>query len=245
MYKENYLRASEIADRLQEDPAKQERLKQREGIMSRISAKGEEAMYSGGLDIAKSLARIRQKAKESSPKIEGGSVTGMALPDTGELPEGVTRPIARGQGTKPVKKADGDEFLLMSLIDQTEAGGDYTTLFDYSQRDGRRFAGVDVTKMSIGELKNFANDEYGKWSKEKLGYKATPMGRYQIVGTTLAQTAKELGLDDDTIFTPEVQDRMFLHLATKNKNNLRGTWEGLKHVSNSQLNAAIKELERL
>lgn len=114
MYKENYLRASEIADRLQEDPAKQERLQQRAGIMSRISAKGEEAMYSGGLDIAKSLARIRQKAKESSPKIEGGSVTGMAVPDTGELPEGTIRPRGRAE----IPKGEVQDRVYKGLIER-------------------------------------------------------------------------------------------------------------------------------
>jgi len=123
MYKENYLRASEIADRLQEDPAKQERLQQRAGIMSRISAKGEEAMYSEGFDIAKSLARIRQKVKESSPKIEGGSVTGMAVPDTGELPEGVTRPIARPD--TPIAADASDRELLAKTLHAEAVGEGY------------------------------------------------------------------------------------------------------------------------
>jgi len=138
---------------------------------------------------------------------------------------------------------------LIGLIDKTEGGGDYDTLFGFSNRDGKKFAGTKISGMTIGELKEFANGEYGQWSREELGYKATPMGRYQFVGTTMASVAKEMGLPDDTVFSPEVQDAMFEHHVKKTLAGgdtmdekislLRGQWEGFKHVSRPALEAAV------
>lgn len=142
---------------------------------------------------------------------------------------------------------------LVSLIDETEGGGDYNTLFSFSNRAGGDFEGVNVSEMTIGDLMSFSNGEYGAWSKKKLGYKATPMGRYQIVGTTLAQTAKEMGISDNVVFTDEVQDAMFHHLVVKSLKGkdspeakraaLRGTWEGFHTASDAELDAAIADFE--
>lgn len=131
------------------------------------------------------------------------------------------------------------------LIDKVEGGGDYDTLFSFSNRDGGAFAGVKVSEMTIGELKDFANGEYGAWSREKLGYKATPMGRYQFVGSTLGSVAKEMGLPDDTVFDRQTQDAMFDYWVKKTMSRgesvdekvdlLRGQWEGFKHVPRSTL----------
>jgi hypothetical protein len=93
MYKQAYLRASEEADRLAEDPKKAARVAQREGIMSRISATVEDEL-SKPLSVDY-ISRMRKRVKEEGPKVEGGSVTGMATPDTGELPEGTIRPRGR------------------------------------------------------------------------------------------------------------------------------------------------------
>jgi hypothetical protein len=142
---------------------------------------------------------------------------------------------------------------LVSLIDRTEGGGDYNTLFSFSNRPGGAFAGVNVSEMTLGELNEFSTGSYAKWSKEQLGYTATPMGKYQIVGTTLRQTAKEMGLPENIVFTEEVQDAMFHHIATKTlrgkespaakRKAMRATWEGFKHVSDQELDSAIAEFE--
>ena len=119
MYKQAYLRASEEADRLAEDPKKAARVAQREGIMSRISATVEDEL-SKPLSVDY-ISRMRRRVKEEGPKVEGGSVTGMATPDTGELPEGITRPIAR-PGT-PIA-ADASERELLAKTLHAEAAGE-------------------------------------------------------------------------------------------------------------------------
>lgn len=143
---------------------------------------------------------------------------------------------------------------LFGLIDKTEGGGNYSTLFGHSQNGGR-FDGVDVSKMTLGQLKSFASPsgEYGQWVKGKVGRVATPMGRHQIVGTTLFNNAKAMGLSDDTIFTPQLQDTIANRLASNRlaagKNpagkraQLRAEWEGFRNVSDEALDIAIAQFE--
>lgn len=161
--------------------------------------------------------------------------------------------IQGSSGTDDLSSVGQTTSRLHGLVDRTEGGGGYDTLFSFSNREGGQFSSISVSQMSIGELKDFADGPYGEWSKGQLGYKATPMGRYQIVGTTLSQTAKEMGLHDNIVFTPEVQDAMFHHLAKKaisgktsaagKREALRGTWEGFKSVSDAELDAAIADFE--
>jgi hypothetical protein len=98
---------------------------------------------------------------------------------------------------------------MMQILDRTEGGGDYSTLFGHSQKTGGRFSNVRVDTMTIGELKTFASPsgEYGQWVKENVGENtyagrnnlpSTPMGRYQFIGGTMAEVAKQMGLPDNT-----------------------------------------------
>ena len=144
---------------------------------------------------------------------------------------------------------------LLGLIDKTEGGGDYDTLFGFSQKGGREFAGVKPSEMTIGELKRFASPSgsYGQWVKGKVGRVATPMGRYQFVGTTLAATAKKMGLPDTAVFDQRTQDAMFAfkvreRLSKKSspegkREALRAEWEGFKSASNAELDNAIASFE--
>jgi len=150
---------------------------------------------------------------------------------------------------------------LLGLIDKTEGGGDYDTLFGFSQREGREFAGVKPSEMTIGELKRFSNPSgrYGQWVKGRLASSgqrarvATPMGRYQFVGKTLAATAKAMGLPDNTVFDERTQDAMFAFKARQRLQGktspegkraaLRAEWEGFKHASDAELDNAIASFE--
>lgn len=142
---------------------------------------------------------------------------------------------------------------LVSLIDKTEGGADYNTLYGFSNREGGPFAGVNVSDMTIGEAIAFANGEYGAWSQGQLGYKATPMGRYQIVGSTLEAAANAIGLDPNMKFSPQVQDAIFAYLASERlrkattqeekRAGLRAEWAGFKNVSDEELDAAIAAFE--
>jgi hypothetical protein len=146
-------------------------------------------------------------------------------------------------------------------IDLTEGGGEYDTLFAYSNRAGKHFDGFNVSNMTIGEIKAFSDPsgEYGQWVKEQLrksGKKArvaTPMGRYQFVGSTLKSLASEMGLDDNTVFSPEVQDDMFEYYLRKRiargktmdekVTQVREAWEGFKSIPTATLQSLITQYE--
>jgi hypothetical protein len=138
------------------------------------------------------------------------------------------------------------------LLDKFEGGGDYNALLGFANRAGGPFAGTNVSEMTIGQLKDFADSDYADYSRKQLGYKATPMGRFQFVGSTLASVAERMGLPDDTVFTPEVQNDMFIFHAKEvmagkseagKRAALKSTWEGLRKASDAELNQMIAEIE--
>lgn len=108
-----------------------------------------------------------------------------------------------------------------------ESGGDYNALFGYSNRDGGPFAKVKITEMTVDQAIEFSNPrgEYAAWVRGKIGRTATPMGAYQIVGTTLRGAKKALGLRGDELMTPELQERLgqFIYRAQGT-----GAWEGYR-----------------
>lgn len=142
---------------------------------------------------------------------------------------------------------------LQAAIDKTESGGSYDTLLGHSQKSGGAFEGVAVSQMTVGQAIEFSNGDYAEFSKDKVGRKATPMGRYQIVGATLAATAREMGLPPDTLFDKDTQDAMFAHLVQKaistastlkgKRAALRGVWEGFHSLSDAELDNAIAHFE--
>lgn len=161
-----------------------------------------------------------------------------------------------GTGRATGGTAKGWDGTLLGVIDRTEGGADYDTLFGHSQNGGR-FDGVKVSEMTLAELEEFQNPSgaYGQWvgANNPKGAVATPAGRFQIVGTTLRGAAGELGLTPDTKFTPKVQVQIAEHLAGKRlagasspaakRAQLRAEWDGFNSVSDADLDKAIAGFE--
>lgn len=161
----------------------------------------------------------------------------------------------------PASYEGGDNDTIAGLLRAHEGAGDPSTLFGHSQRGGR-FDGVDVSAMTLAELREFQNPsgEYGQWVKAQLEASgqparvATPAGFGQIVGRTARATQEQLNLPDDTIFNEATQTQMVNHLARQRLVNasspaakraaMRAEWEGFKNVSDAQLDAAIANFER-
>lgn len=160
-----------------------------------------------------------------------------------------------GYGRAAPASVAGGDLTISGLLRKHEGAGDPSTLFGHSQRGGR-FDGVDVSKMTLAELREFSrpDGEYGQWVKGKVGRVATPMGFGQIVGKTMRNTAEAMGLPDDTVFDVNTQTAMVNHLAKQRLINakspaakraaMRAEWEGFKHVPDSQLDAAIANFEK-
>ncbi|WP_304190898.1 hypothetical protein [Lentibacter algarum] len=118
-----------------------------------------------------------------------------------------------------------------------ESGGDYGALFGYQNRPNGRFSGVDLTKMTVDQALDFANPSgpYGQYVKGQVGRVATPMGAYQIVGTTLRAAKEGLGLRGDEVLTPAMQDKLGQWIY---KTQGTGAWEGYKPMTEAQAIAA-------
>jgi len=118
-----------------------------------------------------------------------------------------------------------------------ESGGDYGALFGYQNRPNGRFSGVDLTKMTVDQALDFANPSgpYGQYVKGQVGRVATPMGAYQIVGTTLRAAKEGLGLRGDEVLTPAMQDKLGQWIY---KTQGTGAWEGYKPMTEGQAIAA-------
>lgn len=179
-----------------------------------------------------------------------------------------TLPVRNASPTAILQDASGNQTTggnmlptgFRNALDRTEGGGNYDTLFGNAQRNGP-FAGTSVSNMTIGQAIDFANPSgaYGQHVKEELrrsGQKArvaTPMGRHQIVGSTLAAAAREMGLDPNTPFNEQTQDAVALHIAKKAISGprtmtgkieaLRGQWEGFKNLPDSQVASIVQEIE--
>jgi len=114
-------------------------------------------------------------------------------------------------GLKPNQTAEPMGWTeLAPKIKARESGGDYDALYGFSNREDGPFAGTKVTDMTVDQAIQFSdpNGPYGQWSKQNLGYVATPMGAYQIVGSTLRDIKENMGLSGDEKMTPDLQEAM-------------------------------------
>lgn len=186
----------------------------------------------------------------------GGMAGGMgAAPDLGY---GGAAPS--GGGATGSIGADAGDFRkggdLWSLMDKHEGGGNYDTLYGHSQKSGP-FAGTKISSMTIGEAIDFANPggKYGQWvASRNDGTVATPMGRHQIVGSTLKRAAQAMGLDPSTPFNQQTQDAIAIHLASSRlkgasspdaaRSALRSEWVGFRKVPDAVLDSAIADFRR-
>lgn len=62
----------------------------------------------------------------------------------------------------------------------------------------------DISSMTLGEVKAYQK----KLLAASGNLKSSAVGKYQIVGTTLRELQQKMGLSDDTIFSPQLQDQM-------------------------------------
>ena len=142
---------------------------------------------------------------------------------------------------------------LLSLLDKTEGAGGYDTLYGNAQKN--QFAGTNVSQLPISDVLAFTDPSgaYAQSVKGQIGRVATPVGRYQIVGTTLRNAINELGIDPSTTFDAATQDKLALHLAKNRLASantlegkiaaLRGEWHGLRNVPDNQLAQVVNDLE--
>jgi len=158
-------------------------------------------------DIATNKATVAAQTEEERKALDARAVAAMDFVDkmtTYNKTE--AEELRASQGS-----ASGSDLIEYIKANTTGEASSYDTLFGNSEQPGQPFAGKRVTEMTLGEALKFADPSgpYGKWVQSQTGGDvATPMGRYQIVGSTMAQAARELGISLDTRLTPEIQDQL-------------------------------------
>lgn len=156
------------------------------GVLNRRANKAEEAGFAWQGELRDQIIRM----------MTGGQDLPFPPAPGGESPSGGSNAASAG-GALPSS--------FLSAVDRYEGAGGYDTLFGHAQRGP--FSGTDVSQMSVGEAMAFANPRgaYGQHVKGQIGRVATPMGRHQIVGTTLRNASREMGLDPATPFNAGTQ----------------------------------------
>ena len=106
-----------------------------------------------------------------------------------------------------------------------ESGGDYDALFGYQNRQNGKFQGVKVSEMPIEDVLRFTSPSgaYGQYVKGQVGRVATPVGAYQVVGSTLRDAVNALGIDPSQKFDKATQDKIGQWIL---KSQGTGAWEG-------------------
>jgi hypothetical protein len=91
-----------------------------------------------------------------------------------------------------------------------ESGGDYNALYGYANRGNGPFGGVNVTDMTINQVLDFTDPRgpYAQSVKGQIGRVATPTGAYQVVGSTLRDAVRGLGLTGNERYDAATQDRI-------------------------------------
>lgn len=105
-----------------------------------------------------------------------------------------------------------------------ESGGDYNALFGYSNRQGP-FADIRPTEMTVNEVLQFTDPRgpYAQWVKGQIGRVATPVGAFQVVGSTLRDAVKGLGLTGNERFDQSTQDAVGMWIY---QNQGPAAWSG-------------------
>jgi hypothetical protein len=113
---------------------------------------------------------------------------------------------------------------LKRMVFPGESGGDYNALFGYANRPGGQFEGFNLTDMTVDQALQFAapSGAYGQSVRNQIGRVATPMGAFQVVGTTLRDAKQGLGLTGSERMTPELQDQIGMWIY---QNQGPGAWE--------------------
>ena len=111
-----------------------------------------------------------------------------------------------------------------NAVNQGGADGGHTVTGYSGPSNG--LIGKNVSEMTLQEIMDLQYDDKTLTNEQwNAAGKLHAVGRYQFVGSTLQNVAGEMGLDPTTVFTPEVQDQMALHLLRTSHNGIK-QWVG-------------------
>ena len=134
----------------------------------------------------------------------------------------------------------------------------YRTLFGNAEEKKTPFKDLDITTMPMKDIFDLVKKN-GKFHRFNLakGKDTTAIGKYQMVGNTLRDLKdrgilKDLGIDDNTLFDENTQDKIAVHLAERRvrpkfsiseaRKEMRDEWQGFDRLSDKELDAIINEV---
>jgi len=168
----------------------------------------------------------------------GGSVPSPKAPTPSIYPEG--KPVDPNAAPDPRFAQAGGQQSDMGVDDPWhgkehiqagifagESGGDYDAVFGYQNRPGGKYEGVRPSQMRVDDVLQFQDPqgEYGQWVKGQVGRVATPVGAYQVVGTTLREAVKAGVVSPDDKFDQRTQDKVGAWVLSTQGT---GAWEGYR-----------------
>lgn len=122
---------------------------------------------------------------------------------------------------------------LLPFIDATESTGNYNAYLYNADNKTLQF-----TSMTVDQVLEWQNT----WRKANNTPSAA-VGRYQIIETTLRGLKEELNLSGNELFSPQLQDRLFLQLVKRRMGQgvtgFRNEWEGFKGVDTETLRGIV------
>jgi len=112
----------------------------------------------------------------------------------------------------------------------------YSGPFSLMPQHGNR----PLTSLTIAEIMALQADPGSSMSMQEWfnAGKLHAVGRYQFIGPTLASVVSQMGIDPNTQFTPDVQDKMALWLLRNSANGI-GQWVGPANYATAQERAMI------
>ena len=95
---------------------------------------------------------------------------------------------------------------------------------------------LDITQMTINEIMTKQSTKFSNGKRELFA-----VGRYQMIPVTLAEAVKnkKLGVSSTDLFSPETQEKLFMHLIYK-----RPYLIGYLTGKSSDIDAAVNDLAR-
>jgi hypothetical protein len=192
-----------------------------------------------------------QRLKESLPPIT------RRLYDTYRTPERVNRANSTTfGGVLPVRgNVSSNEKQALDYIAkyESESAGGYDAVNQGGAEGGTKVLGYSgpfslmsqhgnrpLTSLTIAEIMALQADPGSSMSMQEWfnAGKLHAVGRYQFIGPTLASVVSQMGIDPNTQFTPDVQDKMALWLLRNSANGI-GQWVGPANYATAQERALI------
>ena len=178
-----------------------------------------QAMAKQAIGNASASSRVAVQQKDGTTTLSGGNstgsyagniqATGNVIPDIG-APPNTQNTASSGPGESPPMKALLDQISNgEGTTDEKAKAAGFQSAYDVPLNYGR-FGKPDkpLSSMSLGEVKDYQK----VLLKNSGSLNSSAVGKYQIVGRTLGSLQRKMGLSDNEMFSPQLQDKMAVEL---------------------------------